>query len=275
MPAPAPITSRTNARVKLLRAAFSGKASRPGELVGVEGIKAVQQAFEAGLRIDALAVAASCVADPAVEQLLSLIPQDPLVLADPIMASVTDTGSAPPLVATVAIPEDRLDAPPSVNPSVTPNGTPSGLFLLLEAIQDPGNLGTLIRSAEAFSVERVFLSPGCANPWSPKVLRASAGSVFRQPVRKQSLSSAITALQRDGVRIVGAVARQRGAQLSFTAALAAPLGVVIGNEGSGLSADILSLVDERVYIPCATESLNAAVAGSLLLYDAVSRGVPA
>ena len=190
------------------------------------------------------------------DRMAQLTPREFLVLADEVFDSVVDTVSPQELAATVVIPSH--DGP----------GPSSGLFLLLEEIQDPGNLGTLIRSAEAFGVERIFLSPGCANPWSPKVIRASAGSVFRQPVAKLPFATAVRDLRGQGVRVAGAVVQGGGATISTEAKLAPPIAFVIGNEGSGLSGPVLSSVDEKVYIPCLTESLNAAVAGSLLLYEA-------
>lgn len=256
---PPAITSRTNAKVKALRAAFGGRASQPGELVGVEGWKSVLEAARAGLQFETLAVTEAGADGEEVRRIADVQSREFLVLRDDVMASVADTVSPPQVVATVLIPEEGRVGPAS------------GVFLLLEAIQDPGNLGTLIRSAEAFGVEQVFLSPGCANPWSPKVMRASAGSVFRQAVVKRAMGEAIKDLQQRGVRVMGAVAQGEGALVSLAVDLCAPVALVIGNEGSGLSPEVLALVDERIYVPCASESLNAAVAGSVLLYGVLAQ----
>ena len=200
MPLPPPITSRTNARVKRLRAAFSGKASRPGERVGIEGWKTLLQAAEAGLTLETVAVLGN--ASDVAPKLSSLTARDILVLAPQVMASVADTLSPPEVIATVTIPQDRADPPAS------------GTFLVLEDIQDPGNLGTLIRSAEAFGVQHVYLSPGCANPWAPKVLRASAGSVLRQPVSREALAPVLRALRDGGVQVLAAVAAAAASALA-------------------------------------------------------------
>ena len=253
---PPPITSRSNAKVKALRRAFNGTAAQPGELAGIEGHISVREALAAGLRFDTLLAKSSVAAGLPSDWIAQLAPREFLVLADEVFDSVVDTVSPQELAATVVIPAHAGPGPSS------------GLFLLLEEIQDPGNLGTLIRSAEAFGVERLFLSPGCANPWSPKVIRASAGSVFRQPMAKVPFATAMCDLRRQGVRVAGAVVQEEGATISLAAELAPPIALVIGNEGSGLSRGALSSVDQRVYIPCLTESLNAAVAGSLLLYEA-------
>ncbi len=256
-PLPPPITSRTNARVKALRAAFSGKAGRPGELAGIEGWKTISEALGAGLLFDTLAVSEDTGLSQ--EQIAAVQPRELLILSRQVMASVADLQSAPEIVATVAIPHDNRQGPQS------------RVYLLLEDIQDPGNLGTLIRSADAFGVEQVTLSPGCANPWSPKVIRASAGSVFRVPVVKRPFEFVFPAMRKQGIRLLGAVVAGGDAKISFTCDFSPPLALVIGNEGSGLSGSALSVVDDKVYIPSSTESLNAAVAGSILLYAASSR----
>lgn len=255
---PPAITSRTNSRVKALRGAFSGKASRPGELVGIEGLKSLEEASSAGLRFDTVALAESA-ARSAESRIARWKPRELLVLSEEVMASLGNTVTASQVLATVQIPEEGRPGPKS------------GLFLLLEEIQDPGNLGTLIRSAEAFGAEELYLSPGCANAWSPKVIRSSAGSVFRQPITRLPVMAAVAKLRREGVRLAGAVVRREGAKVSLRANLKGPVALLIGNEGAGLSAEALACVDETVYIPCRTESLNAAVAGSVLLYEALSQ----
>ncbi len=253
---PAPITSHANARVKALRRAFHGKASRPGELVGIEGYIALTEAAKAGLRFDAIFVKASVAAELQPEIIGRLAPREMLVLNDDVFDSVVDTVSPQEIAATLAIPPESV------------NAAPTGTFLLLEDIQDPGNLGTLIRSANAFGVERVYLSPKCANPWSPKVIRASAGSVFRQPISRLPILTAMRLLREQGVRIAAAVLEGDSASISYETPLAAPIAIVIGNEGAGLTERVIAVADENVYVPCHTESLNAAVAGSVLLYEA-------
>ena len=102
----------------------------------------------------------------------------------------------------------------------------------------------------------------------PKVIRASAGSVFRQPVTRLPILTAVRILREKGVRIAAAVLEGGSAGISYEMELAAPIAVIIGNEGSGLTERVIAVADEQVYVPCHTESLNAAVAGSVLLYEA-------
>jgi len=258
MTLPPPITSRTNARVKTLRASLSGKASRPGELVGIEGVNLIGEALRSGLQFDTVYLregSEDTWQTPATED---LEPDNWAVLSRDVFTSTVDTASPQGIAATLVIPHiEPLDA--SENP---------GVVLVLEDLQDPGNLGTLIRSAEAFLIRQVFVTPATVNPWNPKAIRASAGSVFRMPVVRCPLTEVKTWSHACGVRLAAAVARTRDATPVMHARLLAPCALMIGNEGAGLSAAALALSDERVNIPCAVESLNAATAGTTMMYEA-------
>lgn len=142
------------------------------------------------------------------------------------------------------------------------------LIVVLAALQDPGNLGTIVRSAEAFGATGVVCLSGTVNVWNPKAVRASAGSVFRMPVLNVSERDALTELRDAGVRVLATTAQ--GAQPADQAGLGGPVALVIGNEGNGVPPDLASKADGAVTIPCPgpVESLNAAVAASVLLYEA-------
>lgn len=143
-------------------------------------------------------------------------------------------------------------------------------FLLLENLQDPGNLGTILRTAEALGVERVFLLGGCCDPLSPKVLRASMGAVFRMGLFRGAPAQELAeVLGKHGYALHGAVpdsGARRVTEIDFTKGRHA---VIIGNEGSGLTEEALSLCQDRVTIPMAgrAESLNAAAAATILLWE--------
>jgi TrmH family RNA methyltransferase len=142
--------------------------------------------------------------------------------------------------------------------------------VIVAGLQDPGNMGTLVRSAEAFGASGILTTPGTVSAWNQKALRASVGSVFRVPVVAVS-GDEIADLKGRGVRLLAAVGSDDfgviGAhEADFTVACA----VMIGNEGAGLAAEWMEMADGLVTIPCPgpVESLNAAIAGSLLLYEA-------
>ncbi len=136
--------------------------------------------------------------------------------------------------------------------------------LMLEAIQDPGNLGTLLRSAQGAGVACVALSPGCAEPWSPKVLRAGMGAHFFLDLYEDVDLPALAA-QRGGVWAAAA----DGGRTAWQAPLANARGLVIGNEGAGITPALRAACQGSVAIPlqAGCESLNAAIAGSVLLFE--------
>ncbi len=143
----------------------------------------------------------------------------------------------------------------------------AGPLLAIAGVQDPGNLGTILRSAEAFGAGGVVLGEGTVSPFNPKVVRASAGSVFRLPLARTKLSDALGPMKQQGLRLV-ATASHKGMPL-HQANLSGPLAIFIGSEGAGLSRDLIKEMDEVVAIPQApqVESLNAGVAASIVLYE--------
>jgi TrmH family RNA methyltransferase len=255
----APITSKSNARVKALRVAFDGKAATPGELLGLEGEHLLAEAMRSGLEFETAFVRAGSERVLDRPALRGLKAKQIVLLSAEVFTSAVDTESPQGIAATVLIPELKLGLAAGR----------SGLVLVLEALQDPGNLGTLLRSAEAFGASFVMATPETVNAWNPKVVRASAGSVFRMPVVRAPLAEIRRRLTALGLRMFATVPPRDTASLLMETYLGAPCAVMIGNEGAGLSPEALALADALLTIPCATESLNAAVAGSVTLYEAM------
>jgi TrmH family RNA methyltransferase len=143
----------------------------------------------------------------------------------------------------------------------------AGPLLAIAGVQDPGNLGTILRSAEAFGAGGVVLGEGTVSPFNPKVVRASAGSVFRLPLARAKLSDAIARIKALGIKQV-ATASHKGTPLD-QAKLSAPIAIFIGSEGAGVGRDVIKAMDEVVSIPQApqVDSLNAGVAASIVLYE--------
>lgn len=253
----APITSRTNARVKGLRASLSGKARKAGELIGIEGETLVLEAARSGLKLETVFVREGSEAVVERREWATVRSGAWVRLSPDVFDSAMETETPQGIAATVEIPAAR-SLPDAI-----------GVVLLLEGVQDPGNVGTLIRSAEAFGASAVVLTSDSANAWSPKVLRASAGSVFRVPLVRGDLGDLSVMLREHGCRLLAAVAHGAGVIEVQTVDLTRPCAVLIGNEGAGLSPKAIAACDERVTIPCEIESLNAAVAGSTLLYEAM------
>lgn len=141
-----------------------------------------------------------------------------------------------------------------------------GAVVILEGVQDPGNVGTMLRTANAMGVGTVVLTGGCADPYNPKTVRASMGAVFRQHYFETDLSG-VASLRSGGLRIMGAALGEGCrpvTEVNFENAA-----VVIGSEGRGISAEMLDICDERVIIPMAPEceSLNAGVAAAIIMWE--------
>jgi RNA methyltransferase, TrmH family len=254
------VSSRQNALVKDLRKALSqGEPTAEGYLA-VEGVRMIEEAIRSGLRFQAVFFSESGSAHAT-----RLLPQigsqvEVLLLPDEVFVSAVSTESPQGVAALVKLRphkfEDLMEA-----------GADS-LLVGVAGIQDPGNLGTIIRSAEAFGARAVLLGEKTVSHFNPKAVRGSAGSLLRQPLLRVKLGESITALKQRGVKVL-ATSSHKGKPLheaDFTGAAM----IVVGNEGAGVPQEILSMADELVTIPHAprVESLNAGIAASILLYEA-------
>ncbi|QNU25870.1 TrmH family RNA methyltransferase [Geobacillus zalihae] len=139
--------------------------------------------------------------------------------------------------------------------------------LLIDAVQDPGNLGTMIRTADAAGIDAVILGEGCADVYNPKVVRATQGSLFHLPVVKGDLVQWIARFKEQGIPVYGTALEN--AVDYRTVPPSSSFALLVGNEGSGVRRDLLRLTTENVYIPIygQAESLNVAVAAGILLYS--------
>ena len=173
-----------------------------------------------------------------------------------LMRSVSPMETPQGALFTVALPETRL-----------PETLSGRHYLVLDGVQDPGNVGTILRTADAFDCDGVFLVNACADPYSPKTARATMGAVFRRDVYQCMADELCALLQKSNLPLYGTALRNdtvslRDAELSRAA-------VAIGSEGRGLSAEILSKCEKTIKIPMSPrcESLNAAVAASVVLWE--------
>ncbi len=243
--------------MKELRASFSGKATKPGELLGIEGETLLREAHRAGIMLDTIYVREGQESLLTTGPLHSVSAKSRVVLSGDVFASAVDTASPQGVAATWSIAEPRQ-----------PEGI-AGLVVVVENLQDPGNFGTLLRSAEAFGVEQVWVTLETVSQWNPKAIRASAGSAFRVPVLRAPLSELVAKLREAKAKIFAAVVEKATSLPSTEVDLDSLCAVLIGNEGAGLSSEALEAAEQQVRIPCAVESLNAAVAGSTLMYEAM------
>lgn len=183
-----------------------------------------------------------------------------VLVADDILGRMADTRTPQGILFVVRQPRHTLDRMLEV---------PSPLLMLLENIQDPGNLGTIIRTGEGAGITGVIMSGRTVDLFNPKTIRATMGSVFRVPcLCAESLCEVIRMLRERGIHVYAA--HLAGERYYDSFSFLGGTAFLIGNEGSGLSAETAGLAEEFVRIPMEgqVESLNAAVAASLLMYEA-------
>ena len=253
------IEGRHNPLLKDLRQAFSrAEVTEDGDCA-IEGVRIIEEAVRSGLRFRAIFFSES--AGSKAERLLPQIGArvETLMLPDKIFAAAVPSETPQGVAALVRLKPASLD-------EIFARGVP-GPVVVVVALQDPGNLGTILRSAESFEAAGVALSPGTVSPFNPKVVRASAGSIFRLPVVREELPAIIAQLRGHNFRLLAA-SSHKGTPL-FQADFSGKFAIFIGSEGAGIPRDLIAEMDELVSIPHSprVESLNAGVAASIVLYE--------
>ena len=261
MPAIPTITSRQNPRVVAARKLNDRKQRQQQGRFLVEGVKLLEMALRAGARPRETFVCHEQLA-PAAMPLLPRL-QDAgaelLPVSPAVMQALAEREAAEGLVVTFDLWEASLD-------DLRLAG--SDLVLILDRLQDPGNLGTLIRTGDAVGAAGVVLIEPCVDPFDPKVVRGSMGSLFNLPmVRSADPVGLFVALRSRGLRVVGADAH-RGVDWG-DGLWQGGVALALGNEARGLSPDVTPHIDAWARLPMAgrAESLNVAVAGGVLMYS--------
>jgi RNA methyltransferase, TrmH family len=250
------LTSRQNSLVKQIRTLHKSKERRSQGMFLLEGTHLIQEALPIGLPIEVI-----CYTEAWQDQhddLLVQLGQTParLELVSPDLLKYMSTTVEPDGVLAVA---------PSQQQKSLKIKT---LGLVLETIQDPGNLGTMIRTAAAAGVDGVLLSRNCADLENPKTLRATAGQWLKLPIgTSEDLVQDLQAFKAQGIQIVATI--PTADQTYWEIDLQRPSVILLGNEGGGLSPEVAAMADVTVTIPLASgvESLNVAIAAALMLYE--------
>jgi TrmH family RNA methyltransferase len=257
------ITSKSNPKLKEIRLLRQGGHRNARGEYFVEGVRLVEEALHHPSAVRKIVYSPRLEESPRGMALLSNARKDTaqaewLYASDEALGSVSDTRNHQGILAVLAKKEhtwnDLLER--------------QGIILLLWELQDPGNLGAIFRAAEAGGSAGLILSTACVDPYSPKVLRASMGSVFRLPfLADQELHGTLERLE--GRKIWAAAAR--GGTPLWEADLAEPCAVIFGQEGAGLTEEVLRAVHSVLTIPMTppTESLNVAIAAGLVVYEAL------
>lgn len=265
------IGSPDNGRIRLVRKLGTRKGRTAERRFVIEGLNLVREAAACGLDIDFIMIpddydqsggsdisglvsfTQECISSP--DMTVCMIPAK-------IFSGITDAGTGIGILAVLRMPEtdisDIYSLPHDSN------------ILVLDRIQDPGNIGTMIRTAAAAGYGMIIAVKGTTDIYSAKVLRATAGMIFDIPlVYAGDTAELADVLRKAGRRIV--VTDPAGGRPYYEEDLREGIALVIGNEGNGISNEIMSLADVRVTLPMkgSTESLNAAAAAAILMYEAV------
>ncbi len=243
----------------LLRLSRDGRARREQGLTVIDGVHLVEAYLASGGTPQHVIVAEGAGSRQEIAVLTRRLPVPPVMVADGLFASLTELKSPSGILAVIAIPAAQAAIAPS-------------FCVLLEDIQDPGNLGSILRSSAAAGVSDVWLSTGCADAWSPKALRAAMGAHFSLRLH-QPADLAQAALRSERVIALTPNADRPIFELDLTGTVA----LVFGNEGTGLSAALREVSTELATIPMPghTESLNVAAAAAICLFEHVRQAAAA
>lgn len=259
------ISSRQNPAVQRFRDVRSGDVDG---LVLLDGEHLLEEALRSGLSIE-VAAFSSRLPEERLTRLAARTRETGahlLSVSDAVLAAISPVRHPSGIVAIAKRPRATLDAVMD---------RPPQLVLILSGVQDPGNVGAIIRSAEAFGATGIVTGDSTADPWSWKALRGSMGSAFRVPLATgQPLASAATRARAHGLRVLATV--PRGGRPPSASDLRRPAAMVLGGEGSGVAEEMLELADARISIPMRepVESLNVAIAAALILYEAARQRGP-
>lgn len=260
------ITSRENVLIKKVVKLHTAAGRKKIRQYFTEGIRSVGQALEAGAPIAEVIYSAGVFRLPGGGELMDRVFKAGLrtvEISESLFKHVSDTENPQPVMAVIDIRDCTLDDLPEAQDM---------LLVIADAIQDPGNLGTIIRTADAAGAKAVLLLKGTADPYSPKAVRSTMGSIFSIPVMVQcNTEELFCRLRERGVRLIAA--SPEGGTAYWDADFRGSIAIIIGNEANGISETAREYSDLCVALPMngRAESLNAAVACGILLYKALEQ----
>lgn len=254
------IASPQNPRVKEWAGLLDKKnRERSGRFL-IEGVHLVMEALKAGAQLDAVVFDTERGWPSELTPWTKDVANLEIFAASPtVMAKCSDTDTAPPVFA--------IAAKPAVDPaSLYRDGA---LVVVLDGLRDPGNVGTIIRSADAVGADAVVIGGGSVDLYNPKTVRSTMGSLFHLPVLQADLKELLSEAKQRGIRLVGTSLQADNS--CFDHDWTGSTWLLLGNESNGISAELSSLTDANVWIPMRgqAESLNVAMAATVLLHEAM------
>lgn len=251
------ILSRKNPRIQRIKKLLTSSQYRQSEQVFIlEGVRLVEEAVKSGWAIQELFISEKL--SQRGKRLIETLSQQAVPLyqmSDMVMEVIKDTETSQGILAVLAAHQLSLPENPE-------------LILILDAISDPGNVGTILRTSNAAGVDAVIVAPETADPFSPKALRAGMGAQLNLPVTMMDWSRIATLVRSyPGMRLL--LADTQGGPIYWNTELRVPVALIISNEANGPSQTARQISDDVLIIPMPgkSESLNAAIAASLLIYE--------
>ena len=246
------ITSGTNGQIKnLIKLQKSGKYRKEQQMFVVEGLRIFKEIPKEWL-------IKAYVTEEFLQKQEELLKDVPLeVVAPNVLKEAADTKTPQGVIALVKMPNSSIT-------SFLQKENPC--FIVLENLQDPGNLGTLLRSAVAFGFDGVILGDGCVDVYNEKVIRSTQGAIFKIPIEFHSLKEYVPMLQANGVKVYG-TSLENGQPLGEIEE-DSQMAFILGNEGQGVNPELLSTTNRNIFIEMTQniESLNVSIAGSIIMY---------
>lgn len=258
------ITSKDNEIIKNIKKLKEKKYRDEEGLYIIEGIKIIEEAIEENADINKIVICDECIATGSIEQKLmyTIAKYDCIYVSKKVFNFLTDVVAPQGILAVVA--------KPSRNTKIRYD---QDIILALDGIQDPGNLGTILRTADSVNLKQIIVTKSTADSYNPKVVRSTMGAIFRvNVIETDDLVKKLKEIKRNKFKVVATSLETSNSiyDVDYTKKV-----IVIGNEANGVTKEILELADSRVKIPMLgkTESLNASVATGVILYEYVRQKI--
>lgn len=254
------ITSKENEMIKNIKKLKEKKYRDQENKFIVEGIKMVQEAILEQASIDKIVICEDCINDGTIEQelLYEIAKKDCIYVSEKVFESITDVTNPQGILAII----NKQNAEEQINYN-------EDIIVVLDGIQDPGNLGTILRTIDSVGLTQVILSENTADSYNPKVVRSTMGAIHRVKILKtNNIIETLKNVQKNKYKVISTSLQT---DKSIYDIEYKKLAIVIGNEANGVSEEVLKLSDAKIKIPMLgkTESLNAAVATGVILYEYV------
>lgn len=254
------ITSKDNETIKHIKKLKEKKYREEYHEYIVEGIKMIEEAINEGAKIKSIIICEDCKTQGAIpnELMYEIAKLNCIYVAEKIFNTITDVINPQGIMAVIEKPqakENTIDFSANVS-------------LLLDNIQDPGNMGTILRTADSLNMKQIIVSKGSADVYNLKVVRSTMGAIFRvKVIEVENLATVIKEMKKHKIKVYATDLQTDKSIYDVDYSKSA---IVIGNEANGVSSKVLEEASERIKIPMIgkTESLNAAVATSIILYEA-------